>query len=208
MTDTTISTDPATLRDLAATLRMDEVRVCPHYLKLDLLADTYDAIAAEKEAQAAPAGDLVETVALAIGRAYGTTAAPLGAADAALSAIAAAGYEIRPRGETAADLTRRLAEVTAERDEWLALAKRFETRQGKLVVMSAEVRVRAETAEAALSRRDEALRVAREALATILDDNSEIRHPCDPPRPGHFGSIAKDAIAKIDALTKPQEAKP
>jgi hypothetical protein len=53
MTDT-ISTDPATLRDLAATLRMDEVRVCPHYLKLDLLADTYDAIAVEKEAQAAP----------------------------------------------------------------------------------------------------------------------------------------------------------
>jgi hypothetical protein len=56
MTDT-ISTDPATLRDLAATLRMDEVRVCPHYLKLDLLADTFDAIAAEKEAQAAPRPD-------------------------------------------------------------------------------------------------------------------------------------------------------
>jgi hypothetical protein len=68
MTDPTISTDPATLRDLAATLRMDEVRVCPHYLKLDLLADTYDAIAAEKEAQAAQAGDLVELVSDAIAR--------------------------------------------------------------------------------------------------------------------------------------------
>jgi hypothetical protein len=59
------------------------------------------------------------------------------------------------------ELLRDLAEVTAERDAALALAKRFETRQGKLVVMSAEVRVRAETAEAALSRRDEALRVER-----------------------------------------------
>jgi hypothetical protein len=151
MTDTTISTDPATLRDLAATLRMDEVRVCPHYLKLDLLADTFDAIAAEKEAHA--------------------------------------------------DLTRRLAEVTAERDEWLALAKRFETRQGKLVVMAAEVRVRAETAEAALSRRDEALRVAREALDRIVEHGSAMG-------PAGTATMLEIARAAIDALTKPQEARP
>jgi hypothetical protein len=98
------------------------------------------------------------------------------------------------------DLTRRLAEVTAERDALQAYIV-------DAPPVPAEVwEARATRAEAALSRRDEALRVAREALATILDDNSEIRHPCDPPRPGHFGSIAKDALAKIDALTKPQEA--
>jgi hypothetical protein len=105
MTDPTISTDPATLRDLAATLRMDEVRVCPHYLKLDLLADTYDAIAAEKEAQAAPAGDLVALVENAIEIGPETTEKPRARchAENALRAIAAAGYEIRPRAYTAGE---------------------------------------------------------------------------------------------------------
>jgi hypothetical protein len=135
MTDTTISTDPATLRELAATLRMDEVRVCPHYLKLDLLADTYDAIAAEKEAQAAP-GDLIELLARAIVRGNGAEIVASDAewqqsvahhqkmvaahpsyskgrglvidafrnAEIALSAITAAGYEIRPRGEAPSEL--------------------------------------------------------------------------------------------------------
>jgi hypothetical protein len=93
-TDAPHRTDPATLRAVADTLApkggAEDVFIAVLTLR---------AIAAEKEAQAAPAGDLVETVALAIGRAYGTTAAPLGAAYAALSAITAAGYEIRPRGE-------------------------------------------------------------------------------------------------------------
>jgi phage shock protein A len=97
------------------------------------------------------------------------------------------------------ELLRDLAEVTAERDAALALAKRFETRQGKLVVMSAEVRVRAETAEAALSRRDEALRVAREALDRIVEHGSAM----GPAGTATMLEIARAALA-LDALTKPQ----
>jgi hypothetical protein len=172
MTDTTISTDPATLRDLAATLRMDEVRVCPHYLKLDLLADTYDAIAAEKEAQA--------------------------------------------------DLTRRLAEVTAERDaaqRVIAWANNslygshgfFLSLDGgpadehhlDSAIEQLKDRARARTAaEAALSRRDEALRAAREALV-------DYEHQTMNTRSGVRTKLslrARDIIATIDALTKPQEA--
>jgi hypothetical protein len=153
------------------------------------------------------------------------------------------GSKETPYGPTAdliETLTRRLAEVTAERDEARAEAKDeaadfifgvleealgnptyspcdgTETWDGDVAGTVYEIlnasglrnedtgelaTARAAAAEAALSRRDEALRVAREALwnarAALL---------------AAFGLTAGDlpkisaAIAKIDALTKPQEA--
>jgi hypothetical protein len=112
-------------------------------------------------------------------------------------------------------LTRRLAEVTAERDEARKAIEctgrdRDEAWQRAVDAWQA----RAEAAEAALSRRDEALRVAREAIdeiarqmtaaeATVLVPDGE------PDFKGGYDRCvarARDIIATIDALTKPQEA--
>jgi uncharacterized protein involved in exopolysaccharide biosynthesis len=141
MTDTTISTDPATLRKLA---HLMDATGAPGLLwsYREEIRDTLRAIATE-----------VETL----------------------------------KRENA-DLTRRLAEVTAERDAEIA---------GSVELLACHNKqfARAETAEAALSRRDEALRVAREALDTIAEVFD-----------GLAADVANGAISEIDALTKPQEA--
>jgi hypothetical protein len=118
---------------------------------------------------------------------------------------------------TTETLTRRLAEVTAERDAAVAGLVKINAATNEYVmwtaVKEAEFTTRAETAEAALSRRDEALRVAREAIdeiarqmtaaeATVLVPDGE------PDFKGGYDRCvarARDIIATIDALTKPQE---
>jgi hypothetical protein len=126
MTDTTISTDPATLRLYADEIDRANGCIASEWGGGDdedlLAAAAYlRAIAAEKEAQVAP-GDLRATVIEGIRGAVNLDQNARGAgscfvkictipvplcsclhnlADAALSAITAAGYEIRPRGETA-----------------------------------------------------------------------------------------------------------
>jgi hypothetical protein len=102
-TDTTISTDPDTLR--AEGMEPMSPAVQKAMQRFHDRAAEIDAIAAEKEAQAAPPEDLRKEVQIAfeaVGRRYWTDdqyePGPYDHADAALTAIAAAGYEIRPRG--------------------------------------------------------------------------------------------------------------
>jgi hypothetical protein len=212
---TTISTDAATLRGMAEGMETAAVRMPPEQLNVIAIllcqAAINRAIAAEKEAQAAP-GDLVEQIARALCAAdsgkYGDpeckTVGPdcqcWDRAAAALSAITAAGYEIRPRGEAAGQVGRRLAEVTAERDA-------AEKIREMAVRDAAKLTIRAEDAEAALTRRDEVLRAAREALeATERAGDRRSRLLVDIMELDNARRITRSAIAKIDALTKPQEA--
>jgi predicted translin family RNA/ssDNA-binding protein len=131
-------------------------------------------------------------------------------------------------GEIITDLTRRLAEVTAERDDYVEVlqdkrrlareidvAMHGETGAAKqaslcdLIEPAINLRVRAETAEAALSRRDEALRVAREALVegkvAILQLKNARWSEAEGSDAEWVGALSS-AIAALDALTKPQEA--
>jgi hypothetical protein len=125
-----------------------------------------------------------------------------------------------------ADLTRRLAEVTAERDEAEKEARGADDAGRSATGALMDQIARAEAAEAALSRRDEALRVAREALepfarlADVLELMSGTRprtgsvfvvrdHRVDGPREMTVEHCltARSAIAEIDALIpQPQEA--
>lgn len=102
--------------------------------------------------------------------------------------------------ERAADLIEaqaaRIAELERERGEAQAIAKRFEERQGRLVVLGAEVRERAEAAEAERDR-------MRAALEEIRDSDMKRGHPCEPPEYGHCGRIARAALAPTEPSGNP-----
>jgi hypothetical protein len=104
VTDTTISTDPATLRAVADTLApkggAEDVFIAVLTLR---------AIAVEKEAQAAPAADLRAAIGKSLDDFFGSLHSER--IDAVISAITAAGYEIRPRGEATAATGWRLVPV-------------------------------------------------------------------------------------------------
>jgi hypothetical protein len=113
------------------------------------------------------------------------------------------------------DLTRRLAEVTAERDAALR-GQADALREAMVNTVAADRELLRDTeykrlhkekmdeffrrveAEAALSRRDEALRAARNGLIAA--------RPALHPAVNFMGRLkaVDDAIAKIDALTQPQ----
>jgi hypothetical protein len=195
MTTEPISTDPATLRNAANDIRS----FWPHAAKL------LRAIAAEKEAQAAP-GDLVETLARAIVEGKGADfvfsdaewrksvahhremAAAHPAylngrglfidafrdAENALSAITAAGYEIRPRAYTAG-----------------------ESLGGGLVAVPAPERPVIQCARCAGKG---------EFLDTTYDRTGEMVwcRPCHGTGKMLDDRDVKAALAALDALTKPQ----
>jgi hypothetical protein len=114
VTDTTISTDPTTLRDIAgaldswATLVSQGYEVPAATRTMWTVRDTLRAIAAEKEAQAGAAAMLPEPSGVyrpIIDALFDLNPDVSHAtrADAVLSAITAAGYEIRPRAYTAGE---------------------------------------------------------------------------------------------------------